>query len=64
MLQAGLRCRRCRRTTLHQAEPTNHVLHLVLTIFTGGLWLLGWFVAAAIPPVYRCSQCGLKWRGR
>lgn len=36
----------------------NHILHLLLTIFTGGLWLIVWIIVAngAKGPI--CSRCG------
>lgn len=30
-----------------RGEPVNHLLHLVLTLATGGLWIIGWLVLAA-----------------
>jgi hypothetical protein len=32
---------------LVRGEPVNHLLHLVLTLATGGLWLIVWLVVAA-----------------
>ncbi len=31
---------------LSQKKQTNHILHLLLSIVTGGLWLIVWFVVA------------------
>lgn len=32
---------------LYAAARTNHILHLLLSIFTGGLWLVIWLFVAA-----------------
>lgn len=37
-------CSYCRRETQHERQDVNHILHLVLTIITGGLWLLVWIL--------------------
>lgn len=28
------------------ARPVNHVLHFILSLFTGGLWIIVWIIAA------------------
>lgn len=61
--QQLLRCRRCERKTLHVVIGANHLLHLVLTIVTAGLWLLVWLavgVGGGRAPA--CTECG-KSRG-
>lgn len=45
--------------TLYQAvlvsgNPVNHVVHVLLAIFTCGIWLIGWIIAAALEkPIQR-----------
>jgi hypothetical protein len=63
--QTQLRCSLCERPTLHtrQAPTTNHVLHLLLTLVTLGIWLPIWFLVAAMSgaesrDAFRCTQCG------
>jgi len=36
----------------------NHVLHLILTILTGGLWLIVWIILALRRGSLRCVRCG------
>ena len=31
----------------HQSVPVNHALHIILAIFTAGLWLIPYFIIAA-----------------
>lgn len=37
------------QVVLVKGEPFNHVLHLLLSIFTAGLWLPVWFLKAISP---------------
>ncbi|MHC4239959.1 MAG: hypothetical protein ACYSUC_09440 [Planctomycetota bacterium] len=39
-------------------KGTNHVLHLLLTLVTGGLWLIVWILCAIKIGGWRCVQCG------
>lgn len=39
----------------------NHVLHLLLTVLTLGLWVFCWIAIAVLPPkkdAWHCSVCG------
>ncbi|WP_128292007.1 MULTISPECIES: hypothetical protein [Afifella] len=53
-------CPQCSRTVLAQKQTPTHILHLLLSIVTGGLWLVVWFVLAAVASErsYRCPICG------
>ncbi len=51
-------CARCRAMVLASGRRANHLLHLILTLVTGGLWILGWAIVALIPVPLRCRQCG------
>lgn len=50
-------CETCGRVKVVCKTP-NHILHLFLTIFTGGLWLIIWFILIDISKQYRCDKCG------
>ena len=42
-----------------QSNKPNHLLHLVLSILTGGLWLIIWLILTLKSAGnYRCTQCG------
>lgn len=49
-------CEDCKRPTIHLQQEPNHILHLLLSICTLGLWLLIWlFQRSTIP---QCTVCG------
>ncbi|WP_111860015.1 hypothetical protein [Acinetobacter sp. CFCC 10889] len=68
--QQMMMCNSCGRKTLHQknTKEISWLMHLVLTIFTGGLWLIVWVLilmwhaiakpASAAVNRWVCSQCG------
>ena len=46
---------------LGERNAPNHLLHLVLSIVTGGLWLIVWlFLLLKGNGAYRCPNCGAK----
>lgn len=51
-------CQDCKQNALVRRRGTNHLLHLLLTIVTGGLWLIVWILAVPKFGGWRCSQCG------
>jgi hypothetical protein len=60
-----LRCRFCKKDTIHLHKEINHGLHFFLTIFTLGIWLTVWIILAIIG-IFRssnhtstqCTVCG------
>lgn len=58
--QASNFCNVCQRQTLYQKPRINHILHLILSIITFGLWTLVWIILGirnADKPM-RCASCG------
>ena len=51
-------CDQCRRGRLIRRKETNHLLHLFLTLFTLGLWVVIWVLSSIKFGGWRCSQCG------
>ncbi len=52
-------CKTCKKMTMHVAPSTSHVLHLLMSIITVGLWLPVWFiVAASNQSQAQCTVCG------
>jgi cytochrome c biogenesis protein CcdA len=48
---------------LAERQTPNHVLHLLLSIFTAGFWIPVWIVVAIFTSgAYRCPRCGAKTR--
>lgn len=59
--QKGAFCRHCQKDVLATGTKPNHILHLILTIITFGLWLLIWpLISVGKLGGYRCTQCGNK----
>ncbi|GAA4527119.1 hypothetical protein GCM10023174_14180 [Chelativorans composti] len=59
--QKGAYCPQCQKRVLAQGVKPNHLLHLLLTIFTGGLWGIVWLIITVMSAGnYRCTQCGTR----
>lgn len=57
-------CRNCDRQVLIRRKSTNHVLHLLLTLCTFGLWLIIWLLVGVRVGGWRCSACGSPTRAK
>ena len=53
-------CETCQRPRPFDKPGPNHILHLLLSCLTFGLWLTMWFLAAIAdsPKEYHCRACG------
>lgn len=53
-------CPDCGEKRPFEKERINHVLHLLLTLVTAGLWLVVWVVLGLLSMLrpYRCRACG------
>ncbi len=53
-------CRYCGKPTLHLEEKPNHILHLLLTIVTMGVWLIVWVLLGMSSRLSSstCTVCG------
>ena len=58
-LSSGFCCYCDAQVRLERPNP-NHVLHLLLTILTGGLWVIIWIGTSIQFGGWRCSRCGRK----
>ena len=38
------KCAECNKSTMHYQEKPNHILHLLLSIVTAGIWLIVWIL--------------------
>jgi len=46
---------------LAERKTPNHVLHLLLSLLTAGLWIPVWLVLTLVAAgAYRCPKCGGK----
>ena len=53
-------CGQCQQRVKVARKGINHILHLLLTIVTAGLWLFIWVLIAIARDPWRCDQCGSK----
>lgn len=53
-------CTNCRRDTLHTRPGTNHVLHLLITVFLCCAWIPVWILCSLKIGGWRCQTCGNK----
>jgi hypothetical protein len=51
-------CKGCDKQVVVFRKGTNHILHLLLSLVTMGLWLIIWFGSAVKFGGWRCTQCG------
>ena len=52
-------CKSCKKMTQHTQPSTSHLLHLVLSIFTVGVWIIMWIIiAASNSSAAQCTECG------
>jgi hypothetical protein len=58
--QASRWCASCGGSVLATRQGPNHLLHLVLTLFTCFMWAPFWAMVALTPRAWRCSRCGRK----
>ncbi len=57
-------CAQCDKPTMHLRDKTNHILHLILSLLTFGIWLFVWaLVAWSNSMQSQCTVCGrtLNW---
>jgi len=55
--KAGM-CATCNKQVMVRRKGTNHLLHLVLSVLTGGFWIIVWILASVKFGGWRCTQCG------
>ena len=53
-------CARCGQQTPHIQQKPNHILHLILSVVTVGLWLPIWLLVGIFRARPQCMTCGKK----
>lgn len=53
-------CKECASMVMAERPSPSHILHLILTLLTGGLWLIVWLGVSVRWGGWRCSRCGSK----
>ncbi|KAA0970276.1 hypothetical protein FPY71_07035 [Aureimonas fodinaquatilis] len=56
-------CRHEDKIVLAERNTPNHILHLLLTVFTFGLWLIPWFLMSQTSRAHFCPSCGRQADG-
>ena len=51
-------CKQCAAPRKLERKGTNHILHLLLSIFTVGIWVIVWIASTIKMGGWSCSQCG------
>ena len=51
-------CKQCNKQVVVFRKGTNHILHLILSVITVGIWLIIWLGAAVKIGGWRCTECG------
>ena len=52
-------CSKCQKKTLHIEQKMNHILHLLLSIVTAGVWIIVWVILAILHSNKpQCTICG------
>lgn len=57
--EQGGYCDHCQRHVLGRRNGINHILHLLISLFTCGLWVIPWFFASmTFKAQFACPNCG------
>lgn len=56
-------CKDCNDYRKLERQTANHVFHLLVAIFTLGIWIPFWFLLSFRAGGWKCSQCGSKKTG-
>lgn len=52
-------CSKCQKKTLHIEQKMNHILHLLLSVVTAGVWIIVWIILAILHSNKpQCTMCG------
>ena len=57
--EVGGKCKKCGDVIVRR-KTANHILHLLLSVFTMGFWLVIWLLVAIQIGGWRCGTCGRK----
>ena len=58
--EKGGYCKVCDKNVLVWRKGTNHILHLILSLLTLGLWLPVWIFISIKIGGWKCSTCGVR----
>jgi hypothetical protein len=53
-------CKECNKFVFAERPGVNHILHLILTLLTFGIWLIVWIGVSVKIGGWKCPICGSK----
>jgi hypothetical protein len=53
-------CKGCQENVLATKNGPNHILHLILSLITAGIWVIPWVLFSVLQQPWRCSKCGKR----
>ncbi|VGO14779.1 hypothetical protein PDESU_03348 [Pontiella desulfatans] len=53
-------CKDCNEYRKCEGRTPSHILHLLLSIITGGIWLIVWLILLLKPQAWHCATCGSR----
>jgi hypothetical protein len=53
-------CKNCQKDVVVFRPGTNHILHLLLSVLTMGIWIIPWLLDCIKIGGWRCQVCGSK----
>jgi hypothetical protein len=51
-------CKVCDQKKLIARDGPNHLVHFIMTLLTGGFWVIFWLLAVMTSGHWYCSSCG------
>lgn len=57
-VERGGYCKHCKEQVRVFRRAPNHILHLILTLLTFGLWIIVWLGVSVSFGGWRCCRCG------
>lgn len=53
-------CQNCKASTQHKQDTPNHIMHLIMSILTGFLWVIVWLFRTNKKHPKVCTVCGCE----
>ena len=60
MQESFRKCKPCGKHVRAARPSANHVVHLIISLLTAGLWLPIWLLCSISIGGWRCIECGKK----
>jgi hypothetical protein len=50
-------CPNCKKGVVVKRPGPNHIVHLLLSLLTGGMWVVIWLLCCLFPGKWKCAEC-------